>query len=285
MLRKFSLVLLIMVLSGCGSTGLALLNNTVKTDPALPSRTVVNYGDKTWQTLDVYPQNETAQPSPVLVFIYGGAWTSGSKEQYRFAATAFHKLGYTVVVPNYVLYPQGKFPEFIEDVAVALAWVKENIAQYHGDHQKLFLVGHSAGAHTGALLSTDPHYLQNVGMQKSDISGFAGLAGPYGFTPTKQKYINIFGPPENFHKMKAMNHVSGNEPPMILMHGLADKTVGLLNQQVLAQKIRENDGVVEEVELAGVSHVGILLKLHPWFSKKVDLAGQIDGFFSSLPSQ
>jgi len=266
------------LISACSSTGLVVLNSAVKAENPNAVTKNLAYGKQPWQTLDVYPSgSQTA--APVVIFIYGGGWDSGKKSQYFFAANAFVKRGYTVVVPDYVKYPRGKFPSFVEDGAEAFAWTKENITKFNGDPANVFIVGHSAGAHTGALLATDPHYLSKVGHSKSDIRGFAGMAGPYGFTPEAPKYVAVFAPPSNYPKMKAMNFVDGSEPPMLLMHGMGDKVVGVLNKDALLDKLNLAGVHTQDIEYPGVSHIGILLKLHPWFDGKHQAADDIDSFF------
>ncbi|MGK0375053.1 MAG: acetyl esterase/lipase [Arenicella sp.] len=282
-----TLLTLPILLSACGSTGLMVLNGAVKAENRQNLSKDLAYGEQTWQRLDVYPnQQKPAQgASPVVIFIYGGGWDSGSKKQYFFAANAFVKRGYTVVVPDYVKYPNGRFPTFVEDAAKAFEWTKKNIANFNGDPNNIFIVGHSAGAHTGALLSTDARYLSDVGFKKSDIRGFAGMAGPYGFTPKAKKYVAIFAPESNYPKMKAMNFVDGSEPPMLLMHGMADKVVGVLNKDTLLDSLNDAQVSNQNIEYKGVSHIGILLKLHPWFDKKHQAANDIDAFFKPLVVQ
>ncbi len=87
----------------------------------------------------------------------------GSKDKYIFVGEALASKGFIVVIPNYRLYPQVKFPEFVEDGALALKWVHKNIHQFGGDSNDLYVMGHSAGAHIAALLTLDEHYLESVG--------------------------------------------------------------------------------------------------------------------------
>jgi len=279
--KLFILIGLIPILSACSSTGLVVLNSAVKADNPRGIVKDIAYGEQPWQRLDVYPSN-SKESAPVVIFIYGGGWDSGKKNQYFFAANALVKRGYTVVVPDYLKYPQGRFPSFVEDGAKAFAWTKKNASQFNGDPENVFIVGHSAGAHTGALLATDESYLSSVGFTKSDIRGFAGMAGPYGFTPKARKYVSVFGPESNYTKMKAMNHVDGSEPPMLLMHGMSDRVVGVLNKDTLLEKLNQAGVKTKDIEYQGVSHVGILLKLHPWFDAKHRAADDIHAFFKAL---
>lgn len=264
------------------ATGLNILNSTIKLSQPYDLTADIKYGSQPWQSLDVYRAADQDKPAPVIIFIYGGGWSWGDKSLYHFAADALTRKGYTVVIPNYIKYPYGKFPQFIEDIAQSVAWVEDNISTYKGDPEKLFLVGHSAGAHTAALLVSDRKYLVNAGAKTNNIRGVAGIAGPYSFTPKEPDYIATFGP-ENFDVMKAKNHIDGSEPPMLLIHAQGDTAVGQFNQTTLAETITSKGGIVE-TRLYGedITHNSILIKLHPWFADEVDVTSDIDEFFSKI---
>ncbi|MEH6711050.1 MAG: alpha/beta hydrolase [Paraglaciecola polaris] len=267
------------------ATALSILNTALKLLQPTDVVKDIPFAQQPWQTLDVYSSSIKDKPAPVLVFIHGGGWNWGSKDMYYFVAQAFVKRGYTVVVPNYIKYPAGRFPAFIEDGAQALAWVKANIVHYQGDPQQIFLAGHSAGAHTGALLLTDQHYLAEVGLSRSVIRGFAGIAGPYAFTPDSPEYIATFGP-DNFNNMKANLHVVGGEPPMLLLHAKGDSTVGQFNQQQLADAMALKQSPVETILYGeNIDHTSILLKLHPWFAGDVNVGQDIDRYFQQIIAQ
>jgi acetyl esterase/lipase len=122
------------------------------------------YGPEPSQKLDIYvPADPKDKLMDAIVFFYGGRWTYGAKEDYRFVAATFAKEGFIVVIPDYRKYPYVRFPVFVEDGAKALAWVYDHIAELHGDPARIHVVGHSAGAHIGALLTADPHYLADEG--------------------------------------------------------------------------------------------------------------------------
>lgn len=282
--KLLSICFLTLLISGCASVGLSALNATAKFESQHEVVADLAYGEQEWHKLDVHQAKQVeaeSDPKPVLIFFYGGAWESGQRDEYYFAASAFVDHGYVVVVPDYVKFPTGKFPTFIEDGAKAFAWTKENIDQYGGDPDNIFIAGHSAGAHLGALLAADRKYLSAVGYEPRDIRGFAGLAGPYNFTPEREPFTLIFGPEENFPKMQIRNFVDGDEPPMILLHGTKDKTVGILNTDSLIESIEKVNGDVQGVRYEGVSHVGILLTLHPALDGDEDAAMDIDQYFRS----
>lgn len=100
-----------------------------------------------------------------------------------------------MALADYRKYPDVKFPAFVEDVASAVAWVHDNIEGYNGDTDRLFLSGHSSGAHMAALVATDAQYLATHDLERAIIAGFAGLSGPYAFVPEAADLKDMFGPP------------------------------------------------------------------------------------------
>ena len=258
--------------------GMWLLTTTLKIANPIDVVEDIAYGDQPWQKLDVYKQVSSA---PVLIFIHGGSWSHGRKDQYRFVADAFHRLGYTVVLPDYLKYPEpeARYPSFALDAAKAIAWVKTNIADYNGDPENLFLSGHSAGAHTVAMVATDGRFLAAEGLSEADLSGVAGIAGPYSFTPDWEVTKTVFGPPENYPLMDATNYVDGSEPDTILLHSSDDAQVGQYNLENLSAKLSESNVTVEKSLYKGLNHIDMVLHLHPWFTKHADIANDIDVFF------
>ena len=171
-----------------------------------------------------------------MVFFYGGRWSDGSKDLYAFIGEAMSNLGYVTVVPDYRLYPEVSFPAFVEDGAQAVMRVREVAARHGGDPDRLFLMGHSAGAHIAALLATDSSYLNRIGGLRSMISGFVGMAGPYDFLPIyADDLANIFGPPGRYEQSQPINYVDDQMPPTLLVHGESDTTVYVKNSRNLAR--------------------------------------------------
>jgi acetyl esterase/lipase len=114
-------------------------------------------------TLNVYsPKRKTIDPKNVLVFIHGGNWTTGNKSMYRFFGKGMAKKGVVTVIIDYRKYPFVNYPSMAMDVAQSLKWVKDNITSYGGDVSKIYVSGHSAGAHLAALIATDTSYFDSI---------------------------------------------------------------------------------------------------------------------------
>lgn len=269
--RFGAVAVLSMALSSCASVGFKIINTPSYLGNDHAVRKSLSYGAQSYQKLDLYvPDQSVAQNNTLIVFVYGGGWTSGVKEQYYFAADAFTSAGYTVAIPDYIKYPEGRFPVFVEDIALAIAWLEDNITRTLGI-ENMVLMGHSAGAHIGALLITDPSYLAAHDLQPQIIDRFVGLAGPYGFTPKKRKYRNIFNNMENYQPMQPLHFADGDEPQMLLLHGDDDGTVVVENTQRMAQKVNAAGGVADTKIYSGFGHIGMLLSL----SKVYDFKGAV----------
>ena len=213
------------------------------------------YGPERRHCLDVYVPDRPQ--GPVLVFFYGGSWQSGSRSLYRAVGEAFANEGIVTVVADYGLYPEVKYPTFIEDGALAARVVRDHATTWGGDPKRLFLAGHSAGAYIAVMLGVNPVYLAAQGLAPSDLAGIVGIAGPYDILPLYDPVlIDIFGGARNM-ATQPIKHASPAAPPMLLVHGTADKTVGAGNSRRLAARL----GRVELIEYAGVGHAGILLSL------------------------
>lgn len=124
-------------------------------------------------SLDVYPSGSSN--SPVMVYVHGGSWRYGTKSNVDSKPEAFKQHGFVFVSVNYRLIPEVSMKEQVNDVATAIAWVKNNISEYGGDPRRIFIMGHSAGAHLVSLVATDSRYLESNGMQLNDIRGVISL--------------------------------------------------------------------------------------------------------------
>ena len=142
-------------------------------------KTNISYGNHPRQQLDIYRPDSLTANTPVIVFFYGGSWQKGSKDDYRFVGQAFAAKGYITVIADYRLYPEVRFPAFVQDGAEALAWIHQNIAEYGGNAQQIFVAGHSAGAYIAVMLGTGSEYTPHL----DGIKGIIGIAGPYDFLP------------------------------------------------------------------------------------------------------
>ena len=218
----------------------------------------IAYGDLPRQKLDVYvPRVEGAGPLPVVVFFYGGAWQGGERGQYLFMAEALASRGFVVVVPDYRVYPQARYPAFVEDGARAVGWVAGNIGNHRGDPKRLVLMGHSAGAHIAAMLAYNRRFL-DAGARAS-IKAFVGLAGPYDFKPSEAVIEEILGAEGGSELAMPAHWVRGGEPPSLLVTGDRDTRVEPGNTERLARRLRAAGSAVEVRHYPALTHSTLLL--------------------------
>ncbi len=221
------------------------------------------YGADPRQKLDLYVPGKLTAPAPVVLFFYGGSWKSGTKSLYRAFGQAFASQGMIVAVADYRLYPQVRYPAFVQDGAQAFAWLHAHAAAHGGDPNRLFLAGHSAGAYIAVMLAADPRYLAAAGADLAQIRGVIGIAGPSDFQPlTDQDLIDIFGGADR-RQTQPIDYIDGPRPPMLLAAGTDDTTVSPGNTSRLAAKLRAFGTMVEEKHYPGAGHIGVLLSLVP----------------------
>lgn len=127
-------------------------------------------GDSPLLKLDVYAA-EGASNQPVMVYIHGGGWKKGDKAAVTNKPTGFLARGYVFVSSNYRMLPDVDVATCADDVARAVAWVRANIGAYGGDPGRIYLMGHSAGAHLAALVGTNPAHLWKAGLELSALKG------------------------------------------------------------------------------------------------------------------
>ncbi|MFH1509361.1 MAG: alpha/beta hydrolase [bacterium] len=135
----------------------------------------ISYGEEKLQKLDIYPSEK--DNSSVVIYVHGGGWAIGDKSNHAKKGEVFSNAGYTFVALNYRLSPEITHPVHVQDVAKGFKWVYENIESYGGDKDKIFLIGHSAGAHLVALLSTANEFLYEQGLTLENIAGTVCLDG------------------------------------------------------------------------------------------------------------
>jgi acetyl esterase/lipase len=199
------------------------------------------YGPNPAQKLDVYLPDPALTPGPqvgypTLIFVHGGNWNSGNKELYAPAAQRLMPYGVAVVMVGYTLHPQATYRQQTTDVAKAIAWTLDHIADYGGDPQRVIVSGHSAGAQLTALAMMDEKWLAAQGGHTvSDVCGYIGLSGPYdinaqmAFERSKGRpgdlIKDVFEGEGNFSVASPVTYARPGLPPMLIIHGDKDETV------------------------------------------------------------
>jgi acetyl esterase/lipase len=183
------------------------------------------YADRK-DTLDVYVP-EGRRNAPVIVSYYGGALMAGDKSEHAFIGRRFASAGFVTVVVNYRLSPGVAHPAHVRDAAASFAWVKRHIAEYGGDANRVFVIGHSAGAYLVALLSTDERYLAAHKLSPRDIRGVVPVSAFYwvereGVAPDRDK--RVWGTDPNvWVDASPAHHLTSGAPPMLILYADGDE--------------------------------------------------------------
>ncbi len=220
----------------------------------------ISFGNSPRLKLDIYRPAKAAPNAPVVVFFYGGNWNSGERKDYAFVGRALASRGIVAVIPDYRLYPQVSYPDFLDDSAQAVAWAAKNIAGYGGDPNSLFVMGHSAGAYNAAMVALDNRWLSKQGASTGVLAGWIGLAGPYDFLPIENPDVKpVFHFPNTPPESQPINHLDGKKLPALLIAANNDKLVNpRRNTGGLAERLRGHGVAVTEVYYDGVSHTTLV---------------------------
>jgi len=258
---------------------LTALNTLSPRDPAARSGRDIAYGPLPRQKLDVYTPRRGAEAAPVLVFFYGGSWNSGRRQDYAFAGRALASRGFVTIVPDYRLYPEVRYPEFLRDGAAAIRWARDHAAEYGGDSKRIVLAGHSAGAYNAVMLAMDGEFLSAAGVDPSNIKAVAGLSGPYYFLPLDDpSTIATFGEYPDLPATQPAKYVTASSPAAFFAHGDKDTLVRPSNSAGLGRKL-ERAGVAQEVKIyPGQSHADIVVALSRLFRGKAPVLDDMTAF-------
>ncbi len=257
-----------------------LLNATIDVR-GLAGASGLAYGRHPRQRLDVYRPAAVAGPLPVVVFFYGGAWQSGAREDYLFVAATLARAGMVVAVPDYRVLPAACFPGFLEDCARAVAHARREAPHWGGDPERLFVIGHSAGAYNAAMLALDPRYLRAVGDSRDRLAGMVGLAGPYDFLPFLTDDIRaVFAAAADPRETQPVAQVDGGNPPLLLLHGGRDDTCYPRNSLALASRVRAAGGVAEAKLYRGLGHIGIIAAIAPLLRWRAPVLADVVAFIT-----
>jgi arylformamidase len=189
------------------------------------------------QVLDVYSPSQ-AKGLPVVFWIHGGGWQAGDKSDVQLKPQAFMDKGFVFVSTGYRLLPNVDMETIVRDIAKSIHWVHDHIAEYGGDPERLFVMGHSAGAQLAALVCTDDRYLKAEGVSLAIVKGCVPVDGDtydvpaiietaetrrrvHGQPQPKMGHREKFGnDPEKHRDFSAVTHVAKDKgiPPFLIMH-------------------------------------------------------------------
>jgi acetyl esterase/lipase len=239
----------------------------------------VPYADGERKKLDIYAPKEQDGLAPVVMFIYGGGWRAGAKFEYEFVGRALAAQGFVAVIPDYRIFPEARYPDFLEDNAQAMKWIEDNIETYGGDSSRFFLAGHSAGAYNSVMLALDKSFQREYGVTMP-IRAVAGISGPYNFYPFEYGEVrDAFGEAPNPEGTQPVNLVTSEAPPMLLASGTTDPIVRVENSQALAQKLKEQGIWVTEKYYDGFGHMEPVIAMGSLWRWRMPVLTDVVEFF------
>lgn len=229
------------------------------------SATQVMYGENPFQILDVFAPHEAAD-APVMIFFHGGGFREGHPSHYGFLGERFVEKGAIFVSVGYRFEPDFQFPDYVDDGALALKWIFDNIANYGGSPRKLYLSGHSAGAVIIALLSLQNDWIRAHGGVPLDVvRGSVLVSGSYDFSITDPKYPDQNARPA---ELSAAHNIETAPGHVIVAYGSPEgQRIGQSRDffekqgRALARALREFECDPEVVVLPETNHLGTALAL------------------------
>lgn len=230
------------------------------------------------QSLDIYaPQR--GRGAAVLAYIHGGGWSRGDKRAVGAKADFFTSGGWVFVSINYRLLPAGRHPCNVEDVARALAWIHSNIAGYGGDPARLFVMGHSAGAHLAALAATDHRRLEAAGKSLDILKGVIPLdTNVYDLPALMQSgaaaYGRVFGgDPQVWRDASPSQHVAQGKrlPPFLIFYSRGsgargENKIRAQQAQAFGDLLRKAGAEAEVYDASDRTHG----EINQWFGRPDD---------------
>ncbi len=223
------------------------------------------------QKLDLYlPVNKHFT---TVVFTFGGGWHSGSRKAVAPIGAKLRDLGFGCALLSHRLSPKDRFPAQVEDVAAGFAWIKKNIEFRGGDSKRVFLMGHSSGAHLSLLIAADARYLAKHALVPTDIAGVIGLSSPVDLEPRKNgksfgdarmagRGADAFA--RDFETMKnasPIQHITKKLPPTLLVVGERDFPMLAADAQVFVDKAKKSGATARLYLAKGRDHMGVVQAL------------------------
>ncbi|MFT3996419.1 MAG: alpha/beta hydrolase [Asticcacaulis sp.] len=247
-----------LMLSGC-STLSAFNTVTPKDSGSKRVAQDVAYGDHPRQRYDVYAPTfapgKGQKSWPVLLFFFGGNWDSGDKKDYAWMGRSLAALGYVVVIPNYRLYPEIVYPEFMKDAALTTRHVMRNASQWKGDEQRLGVMGHSAGAYMAVSLALDESFLRFDPLASNPFKVCVGVSGAYDFYPFDvPAAIRTFGSYPRPLETQPINHATKSATAFLLQHSREDSICRLHNSANLDKALKAVGTQSTLIVYEGLSH-------------------------------
>lgn len=223
---------------------------------------VIAYGPSPVETYDLF--RTKAPNAPVLAFIHGGAWRTGTARDYAFVAEAYVNAGAHVAVLDFTSVDAagGSLFPMVEQVRRAVAHVHGRARDFGGDPARLFAAGHSSGGHlTGNVAVTD--WAGQFGLPRDTLKGALASSGMYDLAPVRlsarSKYVAFTDAME--HELSAQRHLDRLACPLILAYGTLESPEFQRQSRHMAEAVGKAGKKVELIVAEGCNHFEMLEQL------------------------
>lgn len=282
---------LLPLISNCSKLDVVNAVNRIYPATAQPD---IAYGNHPRQRLDLYlprqPEHGSDANTPVVMFFYGGSWNRGERADYAFVGRRLAALGYIVAIPDYRLYPEVAYPEFLRDCASATAHVnaltQTRAYASYAPAQQLILMGHSAGAYNAAMLALDPQWLQSTTQQPPQVAGWIGIAGPYDLYPVTNPDVKpVFHHPHYPPQSNPIEFELAGAPPALILAPAEDDLVDIEDNSIaLARRLKQSQQQVKLKTIDRTDHETIIGTLSPLLPFSGNIAAPIHHFVTEIRS-
>ncbi|MFW5855727.1 MAG: alpha/beta hydrolase [Bacillota bacterium] len=232
--------------------------------PGIKERKDIQFGEQERLKLDIYHPHSPDKNMPVVVFFHGGGWDSNNKDVFSFVGRSLARQGLMVVIPNYRLAPDYKYPIQVKDAALAVKWVEDNISSYGVIPGQIILSGHSAGAHLAAMVGFSSKWQKYYDLNPDNIKKLVLLSGVYKFSPgysEGHEIIKNFVPEEYWQEAQPTNHLEDKAPYTIIWQGGKDRTVYPIQAEFLAGLMQKKDLDFDLKIFSRHNHFSLLISL------------------------
>ncbi|TWO73208.1 alpha/beta hydrolase [Caenimonas sedimenti] len=245
----------------------------------------VAYGADPRQRLDVYLPDTVVAATPLVVFFYGGSWSSGERADYGFVGESLASGGVAVAVADYRLSPAVRWQQILADCAAATRWAFDQAPALGLNRRNLYLMGHSAGGYNAAMLALDARWLSAAGLAPAQLAGWVGLAGPYDFLPIVNPEARVaFDWPHTPPDSQPIAHAGGRRSRALLLAPTEDTVVNpVRSTQGLARRLEAAGTPVRHRLLDGVGHGTIVGALAPPLRRLAPVRDEVLAFLRNEP--